>query len=476
MNLHRLVLNRLGPLKVALRALRHRNYRIFFVGQGISLTGTWMQRTALAWLVYRMTGSKTLLGVVAFASMFPMFVLAPLAGVLSDRVERRPILILTQSLAMLQAFVLAALVMTHTIQVWHIVALGVFMGLTVAFDMPTRQAFVVEMVNGRQDLGNAIALNSLLFNSARFVGPALAGVLIKVLATSGRGGEGPVFLINGVTFLAVIASYFAMRLPPRTSDGKDKQVWAELVEGVRYAIRSPATRSVLLLLAVVSLAGMPYVTLMPVFARDILHGGAGTLGWLMTSVGMGAVVGALYLASRRDVTGFAGKMVVATGLMSAGLVGFAWSRSFWLSFLLLSVIGFSVMVEIAASNTIVQTIVPDDMRGRVMGLFAMSFLGVAPFGSLLAGAAAQRIGAPATLSIGAAACLIAAAAFTTRLRSFSELARHIPTRRGVPEEIAEGLRAAASGVAAELADDSTPEGTPAEPLPNAAPPHRPREY
>jgi len=439
MTFNDIIRGRIRPLKVALRALRHPNYRLFFFGQGVSLIGTWMQRTAMAWLVYRLTGSKVLLGVVAFAGMLPMSLLTPLAGVISDRVSRRPVLILTQSLAMLQAFVLAALVVADVIRPSHIIALGVFLGLTTAFDMPVRHAFVVEMIDDRRDLGNAIALNSLMFNAARFIGPALAGLLIKLY------GEGPVFAVNGLSFLAVIFSYFAMRTRARERRAAGSHLLGELAEGVLYVFRSKPMRAVLMLMAVMSLVSMPYLTLMPVFARDVLGGGAGTLGWLMTATGFGAIVGAAYLASRTDMSRFARRIPAAAVLLGISLAAFAFSRAFWLSILLLLVVGFSMMVLIAASNTVVQLMVSDDKRGRVMGLFALCFQGVAPFGHLLAGGLAQRIGAPTTLFIDGIACVLGATVFLAAVRSVTRTISPPAPTGALPTEVAEGIEAASTG-------------------------------
>ncbi|HUU42556.1 MAG TPA: MFS transporter [Planctomycetota bacterium] len=448
MNLMESVRTRLAPLTSAFRALRYRNYRLFFFGQGVSLIGTWMQSTALSWLVYRMTGSKALLGIVAFASMFPMFVLTPLAGVFSDRVNRRNILVVTQTLAMLQAFVLAALVFTGVIAVWHIVVLGVFLGLCIAFDMPTRHAFVVEMVERRDDLSNAIALNSLVFNTARFIAPGLAGMLIYACPN-----EGPLFVINGVTFLAVIVAYFAMRLPGKPRRRRGGRILGELMEGVTYVWRCPPMRAVLVLISVVSLGGMPYVTLMPVFARDVLGGDARTFGWLLTASGLGAVAGAAFLASRKDVSAFPWIIPWATATLGASLVAFSLSTHFWVSATFIAVVGFSLMIEIAASNTVVQTMVADDKRGRVMGLFALSFLGIAPFGHFIAGMVAERVGAPVTLLGGGVACLIGAAGFLPAVAGVRKLACPVCPEKGVPEEIAEGMRAASIGPAPDEVDE-----------------------
>ena len=443
------IFDRLKPWKVALRSLRHRNYRLFFAGQGVSLIGTWMQTTALAWLVYQKTRSMKMLGIVAFATAVPSLLITPLAGVISDRVNRRPILIITQTLAMIQAFVLAALVFTNTLQVWHIVALGIFLGLTVAFDMPTRQAFVVEMIDDRRDLSNAIALNSLMFNSARFIGPAIAGPVIKLF------GEGPVFAANGLSYIAVIASYFSMKMHPKPPRRAGARVLAELREGVVYVFTHRGIRSILLLLSLMSLIAMPYGTLMPVFARDILHGDVNTYGWLLTCVGLGAIVGSVHMASRKDVKGFGRKILFAAAAMGVALVLFSQSRFFWLSSALLVVMGFCAIVQMASCNTVVQTLVPDDKRGRVMGLYGLCFLGVAPFGSLLIGWVAERIGAPVTVLFGGFASLLAVAFLASKLVSIDRMVHPMESVAGVPEEIADGLRAS-TGVPAEPPGGSKP--------------------
>lgn len=366
---------------------------------------------AMSWLVYRLTGSALLLGVVGFSSQIPVFLLVSFAGVFVDRHNRQKILVFTQSLAMVQAFVLAALVLTNTITVWVVIVLSVSLGLINAFDMPSRQAFVLDIVEYREDLSNAIALNSSLFNGARLIGPAIGGILIAAF------GEGICFAINGVTYLAVIFCLLAMKLNPPKILKKETRIVADLREGFSYAYGYKPIRYLLLLIAIVSIVGMPYTVLMPIFAAEILPGGADTLGFLMAASGTGALIGTLYLASRKSVIGLGRIVGIAAGIFGTGLICFSLSRLLTLSIILMAVTGFGMIVQMASSNTILQTIVDDDKRGRIMSLYAMSFAGIAPFGSLLAGAVAHGIGAPNTLIIGGAFCIIASIFFFMKFRS-----------------------------------------------------------
>ena len=398
-----------GGLRQMTRALRHRNYQLFFFGQGTSLIGTWVQRIALSWLVYRLTGSALLLGVVGFSSQILTFLGAPLAGVLADRLDRRPLLLATQALAMTQAFLLAVLTLTGTVAVWHIIVLGLLLGLVNAFDIPIRQSFVVEMLESREDLPNAIALNSFLVNGARLIGPAMAGVVIAWV------GEGTCFLINGLSFLAVIAALAMMKVAPHPRQVHKGNMLADLKEGVAYVYHFAPIRAILLLLAVISLLGMPYIVLMPVFADEVLHGGPGTLGVLMGATGVGAIMGALFLASRPSIRGLGRLIAIAAGLFGAGLIAFSFSHVLWLSLALLVIVGFGGMVQMASSNTLIQTIVDDDKRGRVMSLYTMSFMGMGPFGALLAGWLASLFGAPMALVLGGAGCMLMAGIFASQL-------------------------------------------------------------
>ncbi|HEY0512271.1 MAG TPA: MFS transporter [Thermoanaerobaculia bacterium] len=427
-----------GGLGFMVRALRHRNYRLFFSGQTVSLVGTWMTRIATSWLVYRLTGSALLLGLVGFAGQIPSFLLAPFAGVLIDRWDRHRLLVITQILAMVQSAALAALTLAGVINIWHVLALSLFQGLINAFDMPARQSFVVEMVERREDLPNAIALNSSMVTAARLLGPSIGGVIIAAV------GEGWCFTFDAVSYLAVIASLLLMRLQRRERRKvRESRVLHELRAGWRYVAGSPPIRSILLLLALVSLVGMPYTVLMPIFASTVLHGGPHTLGFLMAATGVGALLGALFLAHRRSVLGLGRVVPVMSGLFGAGLIGFSLSRSLWLSLALLTVTGLGFMVQMAASNTLLQTLVEDDKRGRVMSFYTMAIMGVTPFGSLLAGGLAHRIGAPRTLLFGGIGCILAALWFATLLPRLRDKVRPIYIQKGIlPAMAAEGISAA----------------------------------
>jgi MFS family permease len=421
-----------------LRALRYRNYRLFFGGQSVSLIGTWMTRIATSWLIYRLTHSALLLGVVSFAGQIPTFLLAPFAGVWVDRWNRHRVLVVTQVLAMLQSFALAALALAGRITVWDVLWLSVFQGLINAFDMPARQAFVVEMVEDRRDLSNAIALNSSMVNMARLIGPSVAGVIIAAV------GEGYCFLIDGVSYLAVIASLLLMRVSGSRPQRVAKKTLTELAEGWQYVSRFAPIRSILLLLALVSLMGMPYTVLMPIFAGTILHGGPHTLGFLMGAAGVGALTAAFRLAARRSVLGLGKLTAISAALFGGGLVAFSRSHWLWLSLILMFFVGFGMMQQMASSNTIVQTILEEDKRGRVMSYYAMAFTGMAPFGSLLAGAVADRIGAPATLLISGACCIAGAIWFAMQLPVIRKLVRPIYMELGIIPEMASGIQQASA--------------------------------
>ncbi len=401
-----------------LRSLRHRNFQLFFGGQLISLTGTWMQSVAQSWLVYKLTGSAVLLGLVGFSNQIPVFLLAPWGGVLADRINRRRILLATQTIAMILAFVLSALTLFHRVQVSHLFVLSALLGITNAFDIPARQAFVVDMV-GKEDLINAIALNSSMVNGARIVGPAVAGLLVAVV------GEGWCFLINAASYVAVLAGLLAMNVPLRPRLSRHTSTLENIVEGFRYAGKKAPIRALLLLLGLVSLMGMPYAVLMPLFADQVLHGGASGLGILMGASGIGALIGALTLASRRGLRGLGRWVAVSAAGFGVSLMLFSASRHFLLSAALLVPVGFFFMLEMAASNTLIQSMVTDELRGRVMAVYSMMFMGLAPIGAVLAGILAERVGAPRTIAIGGAFCVLGGGLFALRLPSLRDEARRL---------------------------------------------------
>jgi MFS family permease len=407
-----------GSLPTVLRALKHRNFQLFFSGQLISLIGTWMQSIAEAWLVYRLTGSSLLLGSVGFASQIPVFLVAPIGGIVADRYDRRRIVIGTQISSMLLASTLAFLVLSHQIRVWHIFVMAALLGVVNAFDIPGRQAFLVDMV-GKEDLMNAIALNSSMFNGARIVGPAIGGILVA------RIGEGWCFFSNAVSYTAVITGLLMMHVPRRAYKAAPGSHLAHIIEGFGFARRTKPIRALLILLGLVSLVAMPYALLMPVFADKILHGGARGLGILMGATGVGALLGALTLASRTGVRGLGRWVAISCGGFGCFLAMFAWSRVFWLSTALLVPVGFCMMLQMSASNTLIQSMVPDHLRGRVMALYSMMFMGMAPFGAFFGGAMADRIGAPLTVSIGAVTCVGGALWFGAQLPKIRVEARRL---------------------------------------------------
>jgi len=422
------------------RALRHRNFRLFTAGQTLSLIGTWMQQVAVGWLVYRLTNSAFLLGLVAFVSQAPNFVLAPIAGVLADRHDKRRMVLVTQSIMMVQAIALAVLVLTGHVTVGWTIALMAVQGVATGFDIPARQAFLVEMVGNRQDLPNAIALNSSMFNGARLVGPAIAGLVIAA------AGEGICILINAVSYVAVLAALLAMRLPERVPHGTIGPMLAGLREGFRYAYGFRPMRSILVTVAFVSLVGVPFSVLLPVFATEVLGGGAETLGFLLAATGLGALAGALYLASRSTVRGLSKLIAMSAMLFGASLVGFALSRQLWLSLVCLVIAGFGMMAQMASSNTVLQTIVDDDKRGRIMSLYSMAFTGVSPIGSLLVGGAAGVVGAPVAILLSGVACLAASAVFVRQLPRLRASIRPVYMRLGIVPEVARGVQAATHNV------------------------------
>ncbi|MEW5803528.1 MAG: MFS transporter [bacterium] len=422
-------------LKLILRSLRHKNFRLFFFGQSISLVGTWMQIVAMGWLVFNLTRSMFLLGAVEFASQIPAFLFGPLAGVMIDRWNRRRLLIITQTLAMVQAFILAALALTGQIATWHIISLSIFIGLVNGFDIPARQAFFVDMIDKKEDLGNAIALNSSMFNGARLIGPSIAGITIALV------GEGICFLLNGITFLAVIAALLAMKINQKPKDAsKSSYIIHELQDGFTYTFGSAPIRSVLQLLALISFMGMPYAVLMPIFAKNVLHGGPDTLGFLIAASGVGALLGAIYLAAQRSVLGLGKMIAISAGIFGVGIVAFSQSRALFLSLFLLLLVGFGIMVQIASSNTLLQTIVEEDKRGRVMSFFTMSFIGMEPLGSLLAGGLASMIGAPNTLMIGGICCIAGSVIFAIKLPALSTMIYPLYVKMGAVPGVTPGIQ------------------------------------
>lgn len=417
--------------KFLFRALRHRNYRLFFGGQAVSLIGTWMQQVAMSWLAYRLTGSPFMLGLIGFSAHIPIFLFSPFAGAYSDQWNRHRVLIATQILSLFQALTLAGLTFAGRIQPWHLIVLSFFLGLVNAFDIPARQSFVVEMIEERQDLSNAIALNSLIFNGARLVGPALAGIMI------GLADEGACFLLNGISYIFIIAALRAMRVPAKTETGRQDNILRGIREGYTYAFGFAPIRYILYQLGLMSFLSMFYVVLLPVFARDILQGGPQTLGFLLAGAGIGAVTGALYLASRGTVLGLDRVIFFATMSLGAGMILFARSEIFLFSFCMMLLIGGGIMVQIAAGNTILQTLVDDDKRGRVMSLYSMAVIGMSPFGALTAGWLASKIGAPGTLALGGGACLIWALMFVRKIPEMRKFARPIYVRMGILPETPE---------------------------------------
>lgn len=426
------MLDRLG---FALRSLRGRNLRVFFAGQGVSLVGTWMQQLGMSWLVYRLTGSAVLLGVMAFTSQIPSLFLAPLAGAVADRWSRYRLVVVAQTLSMLSALLLAGLVLGGRIEVWHLIAFSLVSGIISGVDIPARQSLLVSLVDSPEDLANAIALNSSMFNAARLVGPSIAGVLIGIV------GEGPVFLINAVSFVAVLVALRSIRVP-RQPVRNEGSILRSLKDGWRYAAGFAPIRSLLLLLAGLAMVGIPYSVLLPVFASEVLGGDARTLGFLTSCAAAGALAGTLYLASRDTIVGLGRRIAQCCGIFGVGLILFSLARSPWVAGLFLVFSGFGVIVTTAGINTVLQTLVEDEMRGRVMSLYTVAFVGVGPIGSLTGGWLAAHLGAPATVALGGGGCLVLAAWFSRALPALRQAARPVLERRGVLPELATGVSAA----------------------------------
>ncbi|WP_026731520.1 MFS transporter [Fischerella sp. PCC 9605] len=406
-------------------ALRSRNYRLFFAGQGISLIGTWMTQTATIWLVYSLTQSPLMLGVVGFSSQIPSFILAPFGGVFVDRFSRHRTLIGTQILSMIQSLALAILALTGVIQIWQIIILSLFQGFINAVDAPARQAFVPDLVERREDLANAIAINSTMFNGARLIGPAIGGLLVASV------GAAYCFLIDGLSYIAVILALLAMKIKPRKIVVSMNSPLQQIKEGFLYAFGFPPIRALLLLSALVSFFGMQYAVLVPVFAEKILQGNAQTLGFLMAATGVGALSGGIYLASRKTVLGLGRLIAIAPAILGVGLIAFSLSRFLPLSLFTMLFIGLGTILQVAAGNTVLQTIVEDEKRGRVMSLFTMAFLGTIPFGNLLGGALGNRIGAPTTLFIDGIVCIVGSIYFSKQLPALRRLVYPIYQERGI---------------------------------------------
>ncbi len=421
-------------LKTTLRAVRHRNYRLFFVGQGISLVGTWMQSVAASWLVFRLTQSEFMLGLNAFIGQVPILLLSPLAGVLGDRISRRRILIAVQILSIIQACLLAAITLAGLAQVWHIFMLSLFLGLVNAFEMPSRQAFVIEMLEDKSDLSNAIALNSGLFNGARLVGPSIAGLVVAF------AGEGICFVVNAVSYGAALAALLFMTIRPRKAKKRTSGFYAELKEGLAYIFGFSPIRDLIITVSFTSLVAMVLPVLMPVFAGHILHGSSLTYGFLVASSGFGSLAATIFLASRKSVLGLGRLIKIALFISGIGLLLFAYSRSVILSMAVLVPVGFGIILTMASCNTIVQTIVEEEKRGRVMSFYVMAFMGSAPIGSLMAGSVSSTIGVPLTVGISGLLCIIGGVIFALRLPHLRKLVRPVYRHMGIIKEVAIGLQ------------------------------------
>jgi MFS family permease len=423
-------------IRTVFRSLQYRNYRLFFSGQSVSLVGTWLQRIAMPWLVYHMTGSAFLLGVVSFAGQIPTFLLAPIAGVVTDKFSRYKVILITQVVSLVQALMLAVLSLAGTLHLWQLVALSIALGCINAFDVPARHSFVIEMVEKKEDLGNAIALNSLMFNGARLIGPSVAGIM---LATT---GEGICFLLNALSYIFVIMSLLMMKVEKKEIRRKESNFIKEMNEGLVYTFGFAPIKYLLYLLALVSLLGSSYQVLMPVFAKEILHGGSDTFGYLMGTAGFGALLGALFLASRETVLKLGRLIPAATALFGAGLVALSFVKLFSISAVLMVFIGLGLMLQSAASNTILQTITDDDKRGRVLSFYTIAVMGTAPFGSLLAGFLAKVAGTPAAILIGGVSCLTGAFLFLRKLPELKNLVRPVYVKMGIIPEMATGIQTA----------------------------------
>ncbi len=422
------------------RSLRHRNYRLFFGGQSISLIGTWMQRITMPWLVYHMTGSAFQLGLVSFAGQIPTFILSPLAGAVTDKFPKYRILLVTQIISLIQAMILAILALTGTIHIWHIVVLSIILGCVNAFDVPSRHSLVIEMVEKKEDLGNAIALNSMMFNGARLIGPSIAGIM---LATA---GEGVCFLINAISYIFVIVSLTMMTINKQGKTVSNGNLFEEMKEGLNYTFGFKPIRHIIILLAVVNLLGASYQVLMPVFAKDILGGGSGIYGFLMGAAGLGALAGATYLASKETVIKLGRIIPAASAMFGLGLVAMSFSRHLSAALVFIAIAGLGLMLHTASSNTILQTITDDDKRGRVMSFYTLAIMGTAPFGSLLAGSLAKLWGTPVTVFIGGLSCIAGALVFYRRLPELKKTVRPVYVKMGLVPEVVSGIQTASEPI------------------------------
>ncbi len=416
--------------RLMFRALKYKNYRLFVGGQSLSLVGTWIQMVAITWLVYKMTNSAFILGVVGFSGQMPLFLIAPFAGVIADRWNKKRVLLITQSLALVQALILSILVFTKVVTIWHLIGLSIFLGIINAFDMPIRQAFVVDMLdNKKQDLNNAIALNSSMVNGARLIGPSIAGILIATV------GDGWCFAINCLSYLAVIISLLRMKIINIPKIKSQSRAIEQLKQGFSYTFGFKPIKYLILLLALVGLIGTPLTLLAPVFAKDFLHGNASTFGFLMSAYGSGALIGAVYLLNKKNVLGLGKLIAFAVMIFGAGMISFSLSRALWLSIIIMMISGMGMMLHVASTNTLLQTIAEENKRGRVMSFYAMAFRGMAPFGSLLSGSLAGLIGAPATLILGGAGCIIGVSFYFKRLPFLRTFVRPIYERMGILPEV-----------------------------------------
>ncbi len=425
MTLNSIIPNDFKAINKIFSSLRSRNYRLYFTGQGLSLIGTWMQNIALSWLVYRLTGSVFLLGLIGFTSQIPTFILAPFAGVLTDRYNRLRIMTLAQICFMLQALTMTLLVMFNLIEVWHIIVLSLVFGTISAFDAPARQSLVIDLIDNPDDLGNAIALNSAIFNGARLVGPAIAGITIAAF------GEGICFLLNTLSFVAVITALMYIKIPVKQVVINHTKFRKSFIEGFHYTFQSVPIRTLIVMLASLSLFGLPFIVLLPAYAKEILHGGSDTLGYLMSSLGAGALIAALYMASRKSVLGL-GK-IISVSVCSLGLAVLlaSFSEKMYFSLIVFFFGGLAMVLSLSSMNTMLQTIADEDKRGRVMSFYAMALMGAAPIGNLLAGSIASGIGIPYTILICGAITVFAGIWFELNRKSMRKYVRSIYITKGI---------------------------------------------